>query len=576
MNKIKKYNLILLPLLIIIILILSIYFYNLKGEKKNIIGYTNFLTMVEQNKIDTVFLSDSEFIKVVTKDNIIYYTENPRSQNFKEMLLLKNVHVKENSSNVANTIGGILFFVIVTVFIITLLSKKIAPSSKSMSSIEYDTKSATKVTFNNIAGNEEAKESILELVDFIKNPEKYAKFGARPPRGIILYGPPGTGKTLLAKALANEADVPFFAVNGSDFVQIYVGVGAARIRDLFKKAREKGKAVIFIDEIDAIGKKRTSRADGGSDERDQTLNALLSEMSGFKDSQGIVVIAATNRLDVLDDALLRPGRFDRHIEVNLPDIKARYEILKLYTKNRPISEDVDLFKLAEMTPYFSGAKLENLVNEAAILAAKESAEFITNYHFDKAFNIIIAGFEKKDRSYISDMDKKITAYHEAGHALISKLVAPEISVKKVTIIPSTKGAGGYTLNVPPDKMFKTKSDLLKQVKIALGGRAAEEIIFGKENITTGAYSDLQHVTNILLNMAQEYGMLEETGLINYGLIEGLNLNENVETIKKKVNEIYSEVVNLLSLNKDKLDILAEYLIKNETIFENEINSILNL
>lgn len=576
MNKIKKYNLILLPLLIIIILILSIYFYNLKGEKKNIIGYTNFLTMVEQNKIDTVFLSDSEFIKVVTKDNIIYYTENPRSQNFKEMLLLKNVHVKEDSSNVANTIGGILFFVIVTVFIITLLSKKIAPSSKSMSSIEYDTKSATKVTFNNIAGNEEAKESILELVDFIKNPEKYAKFGARPPKGIILYGPPGTGKTLLAKALANEADVPFFAVNGSDFVQIYVGVGAARIRDLFKKAREKGKAVIFIDEIDAIGKKRTSRADGGSDERDQTLNALLSEMSGFKDSQGIVVIAATNRLDVLDDALLRPGRFDRHIEVNLPDIKARYEILKLYTKNRPISEDVDLFKLAEMTPYFSGAKLENLVNEAAILAAKESAEFITNYHFDKAFNIIIAGFEKKDRSYISAMDKKITAYHEAGHALISKLVAPEISVKKVTIIPSTKGAGGYTLNVPPDKMFKTKSDLLKQVKIALGGRAAEEIIFGKENITTGAYSDLQHVTNILLNMAQEYGMLEETGLINYGLIEGLNLNENVETIKKKVNEIYSEVVNLLSLNKDKLDILAEYLIKNETIFENEINSILSL
>ncbi|MDO6354229.1 ATP-dependent metallopeptidase FtsH/Yme1/Tma family protein [Caloramator sp. CAR-1] len=576
MNKIKKYNLILLPLLIIIILILSIYFYNLKGEKKNIIGYTNFLTMVEQNKIDTVFLSDSEFIKVVTKDNIIYYTENPRSQNFKEMLLLKNVHVKEDSSNVANTIGGILFFVIVTVFIITLLSKKIASSSKSMSSIEYDTKSATKVTFNNIAGNEEAKESILELVDFIKNPEKYAKFGARPPRGIILYGPPGTGKTLLAKALANEADVPFFAVNGSDFVQIYVGVGAARIRDLFKKAREKGKAVIFIDEIDAIGKKRTSRADGGSDERDQTLNALLSEMSGFKDSQGIVVIAATNRLDVLDDALLRPGRFDRHIEVNLPDIKARYEILKLYTKNRPISEDVDLFKLAEMTPYFSGAKLENLVNEAAILAAKESAEFITNYHFDKAFNIIIAGFEKKDRSYISDMDKKITAYHEAGHALISKLVAPEISVKKVTIIPSTKGAGGYTLNVPPDKMFKTKSDLLKQVKIALGGRAAEEIIFGKENITTGAYSDLQHVTNILLNMAQEYGMLEETGLINYGLIEGLNLNENVETIKKKVNEIYSEVVNLLSLNKDKLDILAEYLIKNETIFENEIISLLSL
>ncbi|MCX7904456.1 MAG: ATP-dependent metallopeptidase FtsH/Yme1/Tma family protein, partial [Caloramator sp.] len=467
MNKIKKYSLI-IPLLIIIILTLSIYFYNHGSNEKNIIGYASFIQMVDQNKVNTVFLNDAEFIKVITKDNKTYYTENPRSENFKEKLLLKGIHVKESSSNIANTIGGTIFFVIITIFAITLLSKKIVPSTKSMSSIDYDTKSATNVTFDNIAGNEEAKESILELVDFIKNPEKYAKFSARPPRGIILYGPPGTGKTLLAKALANEAEVPFFAVNGSDFVQIYVGVGAARIRDLFKKAREKGKAVIFIDEIDAIGKKRTSRADGGSDERDQTLNALLSEMSGFKDSQGIVVIAATNRLDVLDDALLRPGRFDRHIEVNLPDVKARYEILKLYTKNRPLAEDVDLFKLAEMTPYFSGAKLENLVNEAAILAAKESAEFITNYHFDKAFNIIIAGFEKKDRSYITDIDKKITAYHEAGHAIISKIIAPEISVKKVTIIPSTKGAGGYTLNIPPDKMFKTKNDLLKQVKIALG------------------------------------------------------------------------------------------------------------
>ncbi|SEF90692.1 cell division protease FtsH [Caloramator fervidus] len=581
MNKIKKINLIIIPtFLIFIILTISIYFYKQNQNKKNIINYSKFINMVEQNKIDTVYLSDFEYIKVISKDGKIFYTENPRINNFKEKLLLQNVRVKENDGNLLNSIASILAFGILSALILGLASKKVKSQStiSSLSNIEYISKSSNKITFKDIAGNEEAKESMLELVDFIKNPEKFSKFNARLPRGVILYGPPGTGKTLLAKALANEANVPFFAVNGSDFVQVYVGVGAARIRDLFKKAREKGKAVIFIDEIDAIGKKRSLKADSGSDERDQTLNALLSEMSGFKDSEGIIVIAATNRLDVLDDALLRPGRFDRHIEINLPDIKARYEILKLYAKNKPISSEVDLYKIAQMTPYFSGAKLENLINEASIIAAKEESEYINYDHFEKAFNIVVAGFEKKDRSHITKTDKKITAYHEAGHALVTKLIAPEISIKKVTIIPSTKGAGGYTLNIPPDKMFKTKKDLLNQVKIAMAGRVAEELIFGKENITTGAYSDIKQVTSILLNMIKEYGMIENTGFLNYSIVEENNLINNekiINVLKDITDELYNEVYNLIQNNINRLNLLAEYLIENETIYEDELNKLIN-
>ncbi|KRQ88104.1 ATP-dependent zinc metalloprotease FtsH [Caloramator mitchellensis] len=578
MNKILNYKKLIIFLSILTILTVSFVIYNMNNSKAVKISYTEFLNKVQNNEVSTIYYSEDEFIKFITKDNRTFLTENPRTFDFKEKMLLKGVSVEENSSvPIANTIAGIVSFSIIAIFIIMIAQKKVKSSSASLVSVHYDSENATSVTFQNIAGNEEAKESISELVDFIQNPEKYSRFNVRLPRGVILYGPPGTGKTLMAKALASEAKVPFFAVNGSDFVQVYVGVGAARIRDLFKKARDKGKAVIFIDEIDAIGKKRSGRADGASDERDQTLNALLSEMSGFKDSQGIIVIAATNRLDVLDEALLRPGRFDRHIEINLPDVKARYEILKLYSHKRPVAKDVDLFKVAQMTPYFSGAKLENLMNEAAILAAKDNADFITFEHIDKAFNIVVAGFEKKERSHISELDKKITAFHEAGHALISKIIAPENSVKKITIIPSTKGAGGYTLNIPQDKMFKTKKDLLNNIKIALGGRAAEEIIFGKDNITTGAYSDLQHATNTLISMAKEFGMIEEIGLLSYTLMESHNLIESTTIIKhcrEIINNAYSEVVNILQNNFNLLEKIALVLIEKETIFEEELEKII--
>ena len=450
-------------------------------------------------------------------------------------------------------------------------------SAFKLSTIDVTPEENTAISFNDIAGNLELKESIKELVDFLKTPGKYAKYGARMPRGVILYGPPGTGKTLMAKALASEAKVPFYAVNGSEFVQVYVGIGAGRIRDLFKKAREKGKAVIFIDEIDAIGKKRDGKLDGGSDERDQTLNALLAEMSGFNQNDGIIVLAATNRLDVLDEALLRPGRFDRHLEVGLPDVNARHQILKLHSDLKPLSSDVDLFKVAQMTVCFSGAKLEHLMNEAAILAAQADSEFITMEQIDKSYSTVLVGAEKKDKSYITEEDRKITAYHEAGHALVSKLAGAENMVKKITIIPSTKGAGGYTINIPTDRMHKTKKHLFDDIKIALGGRAAEEIIFGKENITTGAYGDIQQVTKIVLAMVKGYGMFEGTGLLSYEILDSHGMTNSLEIItfcNNILSTIYTEVIQLLSENLDKLEIVGNTLLIKETIYNDELNEIL--
>ncbi|TDT61172.1 ATP-dependent metallopeptidase FtsH/Yme1/Tma family protein [Fonticella tunisiensis] len=578
MNKHKKASII-IPAIFVVIFGTILLSYRASIKNKSMIPYKSFISEVEKGNVSEVYISNGETLKVRSKNGITFYTENPRSQTFKERLLLKGVRVHEGGTlSPVEVIPVSIFFVLMfsSIVYFTVKGSKGQSRAFKLSSIEAEPVKDTGISFNNIAGNDEAKESMKELVDFIKNPEKYAKYNARMPRGVILYGPPGTGKTLLAKALAREAGVPYFAVNGSDFVQIYVGVGAGRIRDLFKKAREKGKAVIFIDEIDAIGKKRSARAEGGSDEKDQTLNALLSEMSGFKDREGIVVVAATNRLDVLDDALLRPGRFDRHIEVGLPDINARYKILKLHGRNKPLGENVDLKRLAQMTVYFSGAMLENLMNEAAILAARENSEYITMEHLNKAYSTVLAGAEKKDRSFINDRDKLITAYHEAGHALVTKLVSPENKVEKVTIIPSTKGAGGYTLNIPPDRIYHTRTQLLNNIKIALGGRAAEEIIFGKDEITTGASGDIQNVTNTVLAMIKQYGMFKDTGLLNYDILESQGTVSSGEILKvcsSTVNELYEEVINLLSTNKDKLNKLALKLLEKETIYSDEIDSL---
>lgn len=578
----KKNNklLIMIPIALLLVIALLSNNYTKSVRNKNTINYKSFVEMVDKGTVTDVYLSNNELIKVVLKDNKIVYTENPRSISFKENMLIKGINVHEGGDvNPLEVVPMSLLFLFIIAMAVYYASKgsKSKAGAFKLSSIDVAPEKDTDISFENIAGNEEVKDSIKELVDFIRNPEKYSKYNVRMPRGVILYGPPGTGKTLMAKALANEAGVPFFAVNGSDFVQIYVGVGAGRIRDLFKKAREKGKAVIFIDEIDAIGKKRNGRGDGGSDERDQTLNALLAEMSGFKENQGIVVMAATNRLDVLDEALLRPGRFDRHIEVGLPDINARYQILNLHGCKKPLCSDVDLHKIAQMTVYFSGAKLENLMNEAALLAARDESEYITMEHMDKAYGIVVAGAEKKDRSHIEHMDRKITAYHEAGHALVSRLISPENIVRKVTIIPSTKGAGGYTLNIPPDRMYITRKQLLNRIMVGLGGRAAEEIVFGKDNITTGAYGDIQNVTETIISMIKYYGMFENTGLLNYDQLINEGISNPADIIKlanETVASLYEEVKTILSSACDKLEKIAGVLLECETIYDDQLDEIM--
>ena len=382
----------------------------------------------------------------------------------------------------------------------------------------------------------------------------------------------------MAKAIAKEAGVPFFTVSGSDFVQLYVGVGASRVRELFKEARKHEKAVIFIDEIDAIGKKRSPSTLQSNDEKDQTLNALLTEMSGFKDEEGIVVIAATNRIDTLDEALLRPGRFDRHIEIGYPDINAREAIIKLYFKNRPIADEVSSSDLAKQTVFFTGAMLANLINEAAIEAANSGEACITSKHLETAFYTVIAGREKKDRSSISQLDREITAYHEAGHALITKLLAPENSVTKVTIIPSTKGAGGFSMNIPKDKFYLNKKELINRIKISLAGRGAEELIFGKDYITTGASNDIEKASSDLREFLLRYGMDEELGLIN---IATLTKQENfmdakwLEKSQEYMRQFYEETKLVLKENENLLRDIAKALLDKETLNEKELASFFN-
>lgn len=356
--------------------------------------------------------------------------------------------------------------------------------------------------FADVAANEEALESLRDLVDFIRWPEQYSRYGARIPRGVLLYGPPGTGKTMMARALAGEAGAPFFAVNGADFVEMYVGVGASRVRALFQKARKLGKAVIFFDEIDAIGKKRNNQ----SDEREQTLNALLSEMSGFRERDGVVVLAATNRIDALDEALLRAGRFDRHIEVPLPGFKERLKILEVHARNKPLGEDVSLSDLAAQTALFSGAKLEGVLNEAAIIAAKRKGECISQADVSRAVDTMLFGMDKP-LSEAYQLEKELTAAHEAGHALLTALLLPESSIQKVSIIPCAKGAAGYSLAIPPERLFHQKQELLNHIAVALAGREAEALYLGGDHVSTGAANDIEKAAALAQRMVCEWGML---------------------------------------------------------------------
>ncbi len=576
MKTYKKYKIILIISILAMIGIASLMILT-SGEKKETILYKEFLSHLENENVEQVILTDNGNLQFRLKNsNLNYETDNPKNPQLKEQLLIKGITVKDGKGL---TVESVLQILVSLAFIIAIIFIGFGRRKYAKTAVAYNVSPAMidgfkKTTFKDVAGNEEAKDSVRDIVDFIKNPEKYAKFGARMPSGIILYGPPGTGKTLMAKAIAGEAGVPFFAVCGSDFVQMYVGVGASRIRDLFKKAREYGKAVIFIDEIDAIGKKRGATPTGANDEREQTLNALLTQMSGFNTGTGIVVLAATNRLDTLDEALLRPGRFDRQVEIALPDLNARRKILEYHANNKPLSEEIDMGRLAKDSIYFSGAMLENLMNESAIVAAKRNNAVIEQKDIEKAFFTIMAGMEKLDRTNIMQKDREITAYHEAGHALASKVATPDSTVSKISIIPSTKGTGGFCISIPQDKMYYTKRDLECMVMVNLAGRAAEELKFGTENITTGASNDIERASGIIRDYVAKYGMSNRIGLLNMGQFH--DSGGMLEECYNLINNLYEITKEMLTNNMDTLDAIATTLLEKETLSENELDIIINL
>ena len=446
---------------------------------------------------------------------------------------------------------------------------------------------AKRVTFANVAGLKEEKEELEEIVDFLRAPKKYTRLGARIPKGVLLVGPPGTGKTLLAKAIAGEAGVPFFSISGSDFVEMFVGVGASRVRDLFEEAKKNAPCIVFIDEIDAVARRRGTGMGGGHDEREQTLNKMLVEMDGFGVNEGIIVMAATNRVDILDPAIMRPGRFDRKVHVGRPDVGGREEILSVHAKNKPLGDDVDLKQIAQTTAGFTGADLENLLNEAAIIAAKEDRAYITQTDIKKAFVKVGIGAEKKSR-VISEKEKRITAFHESGHAILFHLLPDVGPVYSVSIIPTGAGAAGYTMPLPErDDMFNTKGKMLQDIIVSLGGRVAEELVF--DDITTGASQDIKQATRMAKDMVTKYGMSENIGLICYdndddevfigrdlahtrGYGEGVATTIDLE-VKRIIDECYEKAKQMIAEHRDVLDACANLLLEKEKISQQEFEEL---
>ncbi len=493
------------------------------------------------------------------------------------------------------TVLPILICAVVIFVIFSMMNSQIASGSsgnarmmnfgKSRARMVVDT--AKKVTFKNVAGLDEEKEELKEIVDFLKSPKKYLQVGARIPKGVILVGPPGTGKTLLAKSVAGEAGVPFFSISGSDFVEMFVGVGASRVRDLFEEAKKNAPCIVFIDEIDAVARRRGTGMGGGHDEREQTLNQLLVEMDGFSANEGIIVMSATNRVDILDPAILRPGRFDRKVMVGRPDVKGREEILGVHAKNKPLAEDVDLKEIARTTAGFTGADLENLLNEAAIAAARDNRVFITAGDVKGSFVKVGIGVEKKSR-VISEKEKKITAYHEAGHAILFHKLPDVGPVYSVSIIPTGIGAAGYTMPLPEkDEMFNTKGRMLQDIMVDLGGRIAEEMIF--DDITTGASQDIKQATKIARAMITKYGMSDKIGLIHYGedddevfigrdLAHTRSYAENTATlidgeVKRIVDDCYEKAKLILKENEGVLHKCAALLLEKEKIDQKEFEGL---
>ena len=515
--------------------------------------------------------------ELLDRNGIVYTTENVPQENYFLTIVLP-----------------IILTAVVLVGMFMLMNARAGAGSANAKMMNFGrsrahmAKDTNKVNFGKVAGLEEEKEELAEVVDFLKNPQKYTSVGARIPKGILLVGPPGTGKTLLAKAVAGEAGVPFFSISGSDFVEMFVGVGASRVRDLFEEGKKHAPCIIFIDEIDAVARRRGTGMGGGHDEREQTLNQLLVEMDGFGVNEGIIVMAATNRVDILDPAILRPGRFDRKVGVGTPDVKGREEILMVHSKEKPLGEDVDLKRVAQTTAGFTGADLENLMNEAAINAARDNKKFISQADINKAFVKVGIGAEKKSK-VISEKEKKITAYHEAGHAILFHLLPDEGPVHTISIIPTGIGAAGYTMPLPEsDRMFNTKGKMLQDIMVDLGGRIAEELVFG--DITTGASQDIKQATATARSMVTQYGMSDRVGMINYDndgdeVFIGRDLahtksygNEVANAIdsevKRIIDDCYGTAKRLLDENRDKLEMMADALMKYETIDSDQIDDIM--
>ena len=557
------------------------------------VTYDEFVEAVEEGKVDSVKISSARVTFTLTDDlRMTYYTPYLPDSNLLPMLNEAGVEYTgtEDSSG-----SAILEFILVYILPFALIwilmgffMRRIGGGSGGMMGIgkantATNMSRATGVTFADVAGEDEAKESLTEIVDFLHNPQKYVQIGAKLPKGALLVGPPGTGKTLLARAVAGEAKVPFFSLSGSDFVEMFVGVGASRVRDLFKTAQQNAPCIIFIDEIDAIGKTRDTRY-GGNDEREQTLNQLLSEMDGFDASKGVLVMAATNRPEILDKALLRPGRFDRRVIVDKPDLKGRIAILKVHAKDVRMDDSVDLEAIALATSGAVGSDLANMINEAAITAVKRGSQVVSQKDLLEAVEVVLVGKEKKDR-VMNQKERRIVSYHEVGHALISALQKDSEPVQKITIVPRTMGALGYVMQTPAEEKFlNSKEEILNMVVMALGGRAAEELVFN--SVTTGASNDIEQATAYVRYMITMYGMSEEFGLMALETVENQYLDgrrvlncadataaQIDQVVKKTLKKCYEQAKQLLSENREVMDHLAEFLIKEETITGKEFMEI---
>ncbi len=588
-------------ILVIMMMLLMITTFSGQIFTNDDISYQEYLTALADGSVEQVIINQNQQtptgeVNLFLKDGSAkqYYT----SDVIEEQHRLQELGIDYTTTDVPreNMVLTILLpIVISTIAVVILISVMNARSSggganarmmnfgRSRARLSRD----SKVNFTNVAGLEEEKEELEEVVDFLRDPQKYTSVGARIPKGLLLVGPPGTGKTLLAKAVAGEAGVPFFSISGSDFVEMFVGVGASRVRDLFEDAKKNSPCIVFIDEIDAVARRRGTGMGGGHDEREQTLNQLLVEMDGFGVNEGIIVMAATNRVDILDPAILRPGRFDRKVAVGRPDVKGREEILRVHCKEKPLGDDVDLHRVAQTTSGFTGADLENLMNEAAILTAKGGRKYVRQEDIDKAFIKVGIGAEKKSK-VISEKDKKITAYHEAGHAILFHVLPDVGPVHTVSIIPTGMGAGGYTMPLPEkDEQYMTKRRMLQNIMVSLGGRIAEELIF--DDITTGASQDIKQATNIARAMVTKYGMSEKVGMINYGsdedevfigrdLAHTKSYGETVAAlidseVKRIIDECYQKARKIIVENEKVLHKCSQLLLMKEKIGQEEFEGL---